>query len=46
MKTLGCPSVDLSNLADFASAVQVSPASPFRSDEVGVLYWQAPEVRR
>ncbi|KAM6493356.1 kinase-like protein [Amanita muscaria] len=32
-------------LADFSTAVQVSPASPLQDDIVGVPYWQAPEVR-
>jgi len=32
-------------LADFSNAVKVSPNSPVVSDAVGILYWQAPEVR-
>ncbi|KAF8731601.1 hypothetical protein AX14_004586 [Amanita brunnescens Koide BX004] len=32
-------------LADFSTAVRVSPSSPMQSDIVGVAYWQAPEVR-
>ncbi|KAH9921143.1 kinase-like protein [Fomitopsis serialis] len=30
---------------DFSSAVRVSKEEPSRSDNVGVIYWQAPEVR-
>ncbi|KAF9553865.1 kinase-like protein [Agrocybe pediades] len=33
-------------LAEFSNAVQVSRESPMRDDVVGVVYWQAPEVRR
>ncbi|KAI0339084.1 kinase-like protein [Trametopsis cervina] len=32
-------------LADFSSAVQVSPQQPLCSEPAGVLYWQAPEMR-
>ncbi|KAJ3990507.1 kinase-like domain-containing protein [Lentinula detonsa] len=32
-------------LADFSNAVKVSPDSPIVTDAVGILYWQAPEVR-
>ncbi|TFK71530.1 hypothetical protein BDN72DRAFT_431782 [Pluteus cervinus] len=32
-------------LADFSSAVQVQPHNPIRSDQAGVIYWQAPEIR-
>jgi len=32
-------------LTDFSNAVQVQPHNPLRSDQVGVLYWQAPEMR-
>lgn len=32
-------------LADFSTAVHVKD-SPWCNDAVGVLYWQAPEVRR
>ncbi|KAJ3530703.1 hypothetical protein NM688_g7674 [Phlebia brevispora] len=32
-------------LADFSSAVQVNRKNPMRSDPVGVIYWQAPEMR-
>ncbi|THU93395.1 kinase-like protein [Dendrothele bispora CBS 962.96] len=32
-------------LTDFSNAIQVSPASPTCTDAVGVLYWQAPEIR-
>ncbi|KAJ6619042.1 kinase-like domain-containing protein, partial [Mycena sp. CBHHK59/15] len=31
-------------LTDFSNAVLVTPESPTRSDPVGVMYWQAPEV--
>jgi p21-activated kinase 1 len=33
-------------LADFANARQVTDENPFLEDPAGVLYWQAPEVRR
>ncbi|KAJ7740996.1 hypothetical protein B0H14DRAFT_3608806 [Mycena olivaceomarginata] len=32
-------------LADFSNAVGVTPESPLATDVVGVVYWQAPEVR-
>jgi len=32
-------------IADFSHALQVSPTSPMHSDAVGVVYWQAPEIR-
>ncbi|KAH9966198.1 hypothetical protein BGW80DRAFT_1343403 [Lactifluus volemus] len=32
-------------LADFSMAVSSSPGTPKRSDPVGVIYWQAPEMR-
>ncbi|KAJ6463474.1 kinase-like protein [Mycena sanguinolenta] len=32
-------------LADFSNAVIVTPESPLATDVVGVMYWQAPEVR-
>ncbi|KAK7441843.1 hypothetical protein VKT23_016504 [Stygiomarasmius scandens] len=32
-------------LTDFSNAVRVSTSSPICTDNVGVLYWQAPEVR-
>jgi serine/threonine protein kinase len=34
------------NVADFSSAVRVTPDDRMRSDNVGVIYWQAPEVRK
>ena len=33
-------------LADFANARQVTDENPYLEDPAGVLYWQAPEVRR
>ncbi|KAL4253799.1 protein kinase superfamily protein [Abortiporus biennis] len=33
-------------LADFSNAVQVSLENPTQADIAGVVYWQAPEVRR
>ena len=33
-------------LADFATAVQVSKGNTSRNDDAGVIYWQAPEIRR
>ncbi|PVG00067.1 hypothetical protein CPB86DRAFT_813355 [Serendipita vermifera] len=36
----------LVKLADFASAVQLSAKDTFRTDEAGVIYWQAPEMRK
>ncbi|RPD63292.1 kinase-like protein [Lentinus tigrinus ALCF2SS1-6] len=33
-------------LADFSSAVQVSKQKPTCTDPAGVIYWQAPEIRR
>lgn len=33
-------------LADFSNAVQLEDGKPMRSDVVGVVYWQAPEMRR
>lgn len=33
-------------LADFSNAIQVSQSNPSCSDPAGVIYWQAPEVRR
>lgn len=32
-------------LADFSNAIGVTPESPLATDVVGVVYWQAPEVR-
>ncbi|KAF8905608.1 kinase-like domain-containing protein [Mucidula mucida] len=32
-------------LTDFSNAVQVTPECSTSTDQVGVLYWQAPEVR-
>ncbi|KAJ4486380.1 kinase-like protein [Lentinula aciculospora] len=32
-------------LTDFSNAIKVSPDSPIVNDAVGILYWQAPEVR-
>ncbi|KAJ7270709.1 kinase-like domain-containing protein [Mycena haematopus] len=32
-------------LADFSNAVGVTPENPLATDVVGVMYWQAPEVR-
>jgi len=32
-------------LADFSNAVRVLPNIPLSSDTVGVVYWQAPEIR-
>ncbi|KAJ7630019.1 kinase-like protein [Mycena polygramma] len=32
-------------LTDFSNAVRVTPETPLESDLVGVVYWQAPEVR-
>ncbi|CAK5271133.1 unnamed protein product [Mycena citricolor] len=32
-------------LADFSNAWRLSEESPLATDEVGVIYWQAPEVR-
>jgi len=32
-------------IADFSSAVRVTADLPIRSDVVGVIYWQAPEMR-
>jgi hypothetical protein len=32
-------------ITDFSNAVQVTPESPTCSDDAGVIYWQAPEVR-
>ncbi|KAF6750907.1 hypothetical protein DFP72DRAFT_1138883 [Ephemerocybe angulata] len=33
-------------ITDFANAVQVPADNPMREDVAGVLYWQAPEVRK
>jgi len=33
-------------LADFSNAVRVDVNDRYREDNVGVIYWQAPEVRR
>ena len=33
-------------LADFTSAVQVARINPIVSDQAGVIYWQAPEMRK
>jgi len=33
-------------LTEFSSAVRVSPDDRIRSDNVGVIYWQAPEIRK
>ncbi|PPR01671.1 hypothetical protein CVT24_001500 [Panaeolus cyanescens] len=33
-------------LADFSNAVQVSKDDPNRTENVGVVFWQAPEIRR
>ncbi|KAH9476995.1 Serine/threonine-protein kinase pakC [Psilocybe cubensis] len=33
-------------LADFSNAVQVAPGKSMLSDPAGVVFWQAPEVRR
>ncbi|TFK48253.1 kinase-like protein [Heliocybe sulcata] len=33
-------------IADFSTAVRVSPDAPSCSDVVGVPYWQAPEIRK
>jgi len=33
-------------LADFSNAVKVTKNSPMRTDLAGVVYWQAPEVRK
>lgn len=33
-------------LADFSSAVQVTKQKPTCTDPAGVVYWQAPEIRR
>jgi len=33
-------------IADFSNAVRVTPEQPMSSDAVGVIYWQAPEVKR
>lgn len=33
------------DLADFSNAVIVTPESPMCTGIVGVIYWQAPEVR-
>ncbi|KZT23011.1 kinase-like protein [Neolentinus lepideus HHB14362 ss-1] len=33
-------------IADFSTAVRVSPDAPACSDVVGVIYWQAPEIRK
>ncbi|KAI0295093.1 kinase-like protein [Multifurca ochricompacta] len=32
-------------LSDFSNAVRSPPGTPKRSDPVGVIYWQAPEMR-
>ena len=32
--------------ADFSSAVRVTPGDHMRRDDVGVIYWQAPEIRK
>lgn len=32
--------------ADFSSAVRVTPDDRMRRDDVGVIYWQAPEIRK
>jgi serine/threonine protein kinase len=34
------------SVADFSNAVQVTKDSPMRSDIAGVVFWQAPEVRK
>ena len=33
-------------VADFGNAVQLSASNTQRTDEAGVIYWQAPEMRR
>ncbi|KAF9054235.1 kinase-like domain-containing protein [Panaeolus papilionaceus] len=33
-------------LADFSNAIQVTKENPNRAENVGVVFWQAPEVRR
>jgi serine/threonine protein kinase len=33
-------------LADFSNAVQLGPNERMRNDLVGVIYWQAPEMRK
>lgn len=33
-------------LADFSNAVQVTRQNPTCADAAGVIYWQAPEMRR
>lgn len=33
-------------IADFASAVQLSVGDTIRSDPAGIIYWQAPEMRK
>lgn len=33
-------------LADFSNAVQVTKHNPTCNNAVGVIYWQAPEMRR
>ena len=33
-------------LADFSNAVQVTQLNPMVSGAAGVVYWQAPEIRR
>ncbi|KAI0718456.1 kinase-like protein [Fomitopsis betulina] len=38
-------SAGVAKIADFANAVQVKREEPSRTDLVGVIYWQAPEVR-
>ncbi|KAH9837713.1 kinase-like protein [Rhodofomes roseus] len=38
-------SAGVAKIADFSSAVKVSKEEPSRTDTVGVVYWQAPEVR-
>ncbi|KII90107.1 hypothetical protein PLICRDRAFT_40309 [Plicaturopsis crispa FD-325 SS-3] len=32
-------------IADFSNAVQLPPRNPTRTEPVGVIYWQAPEMR-
>ncbi|TDL26886.1 kinase-like protein [Rickenella mellea] len=32
-------------IADFSNAVLVDPSVPLRTESVGVIYWQAPEMR-
>lgn len=40
-----CP-LNTKKTADFSSAVRVTPDDHMRRDDVGVIYWQAPEVRK